>query len=72
MSDADNLIYIGRDSLSFETGAGKDIIYGADGNDTLLSNAGADSLYGGDGKDIIYNFDEDDILNSGTKFKKDA
>jgi Ca2+-binding RTX toxin-like protein len=50
---------------SVVSGAAVDILYGADGNDTLDGGAGNDSLYGGVGNDSLIGGAGDDTMSGG-------
>jgi Ca2+-binding RTX toxin-like protein len=54
----------GDDILS--AGDYRGVLYGDDGNDTLIGSPGADSLYGGPGNDTLKGEDGDDVLLGGS------
>ncbi len=49
--------------VSFDGGAGNDLLLGGDGSDTLTGGAGDDILAGGAGRDVLRGGDGDDSLN---------
>ena len=53
----------GRDSLF--GGDGNDIVNGGDGNDSLMGEAGNDTMVGGDGADEMYGYLGNDTLSGG-------
>jgi serralysin len=57
----------GDDYITFLSGAGfyDDIIYGYEGNDTLVGLTGDDMIFGGDDGDEIYGSHDDDYLKGG-------
>ena len=76
--DDDDILYVGAYDASSPArfaaprrftfskgGSGDDIIYGGDGNDTILGGSGDDRLYGGDGDDDINGGNHADLLEGG-------
>jgi Ca2+-binding RTX toxin-like protein len=58
-------VYGGDDFLDSRTGYLNGLVFGGDGNDTLLGGLGADNLSGQNGNDLLDGGDGADLLNGG-------
>jgi RTX calcium-binding nonapeptide repeat (4 copies)/Calpain family cysteine protease len=57
--------YAGNDYMANNVGTLQSVMYGADGNDTLVGDAKTDWLYGQNGDDIIRGYWGNDVLDGG-------